>query len=237
MLLGNVCTRACAFCAIPAGQPETLDVEEPQRVADAARRMNLRHVVLTSVARDDQSDGGAGIFAQTITSIRRELPTTTIEVLTPDFAGNAENQEQVLAAGPDVYNHNLETVRRLQSIIRPQASYGRSLGVLQRAARYRNTPAVKSGIMLGLGETDQEVEQALCDLVSVGCEILTLGQYLQPTRFHASVDRFVPPEEFDHWAVRARELGFSAVASGPMVRSSYKAENLLDETRRSNVPA
>lgn len=235
MLLGEVCTRACAFCGIPAGRPEPVDTGEPARAAKAAKRMQLRHVVLTSVARDDLADGGAGIFADTIRAIRAELPGASIEVLTPDFGGAAASQDLVLEAQVDVYNHNLETVRRLQSVIRPQASYGRSLGMLKRAAGAAEAPAVKSGIMLGLGETDDEVEAALADLRSVGCEILTLGQYLQPSRHHAPVQRYVTPGEFDDWDGRARAMGFAAVASGPVVRSSYRADALLDEARQARA--
>lgn len=229
MLLGDVCTRDCAFCAIKAGRPIELDNGEPSRVAEAAARMKLSHVVLTSVARDDLPDGGSTIFAATIRSIREVLPDATIEVLTPDFAGEEGSIENVLNAGPDVYNHNLETVRRLQSVIRPQAAYGRSLGVLRAASRWEPAPAVKSGIMLGLGESEQELTTAFRDLLDVGCELLTLGQYLQPTRNHAEVRRFVPPEEFDRLRDIALEMGFAGVASGPMVRSSYKAEQLLEQ--------
>lgn len=229
MLLGNVCTRDCTFCAIPSGRPDEVELDEPERAAEAARRMELSHVVLTSVARDDLPDGGAGLFAETIRSIRRVLPSAGIEVLTSDLGGDAAAQALILDAGPDVYNHNIETVRRYQSVIRPQASYGRSLSVLRRAAEWSPPPVVKSGIMLGLGETEAEVRQALRDLRSVGCELLTMGQYLQPTRRHAPVARYVPPEEFEAWAEEARALGFTGVASAPLVRSSYRAERLLQE--------
>lgn len=231
MLLGNVCTRDCGFCSIPAGRPDEVDVTEPERAAQAARKMNLSHVVLTSVARDDLPDGGAQIFAETIRAVRRELPEASIEVLTSDMGGAPDAQEVVLEAGPDVYNHNVETVRRFQSVIRPQAAYGRSLAVLRRAAQWSPAPVVKSGIMLGLGETEEELVETLRDLRSVGCQLLTLGQYLQPTRMHTPVARYVTPEEFDQFADLARELGFVGVASGPMVRSSYKAEDLLQTAR------
>jgi lipoic acid synthetase len=200
--------------------------------------MKLRHIVLTSVARDDLPDGGAGAFADTIRAVRAVLPDVSIEVLTSDLGGCPVSQAAVLEAAPDVYNHNVETVRRLQSVIRPQAAYGRSLGVLRRAAEATPRPVVKSGIMLGLGETEGEVEQAFCDLLAAGCELLTLGQYLQPTRHHVPVARYVTPAEFDGYAARARELGFVGVASGPMVRSSYRADELLHEARaaRGCVP-
>jgi lipoic acid synthetase len=227
MLLGDICTRDCAFCAIKAGRPVELDAGEPSRVAEAAAKMNLSHVVLTSVARDDLDDGGSSIFAATIRSIQEILPDATIEVLTPDFGGDEDSIRKVLEAGPDVYNHNVETVRRLQSVIRPQAAYGRSLGVLRAASRWDPAPAVKSGVMLGLGESEPELIATFRDLLKVGCELLTLGQYLQPTRNHAAVRRYAPPEEFDRLRDVALEMGFAGVASGPMVRSSYKAEELL----------
>jgi len=227
MLLGNLCTRACRFCAVPAGRPQGLDTDEPRRVAAAAKRMNLRHVVLTSVCRDDLPDGGAGIFAETIRAIRELLPESSIELLTPDFQGNEDQLRTVLDAGPDVFGHNLETVSRLQSVIRPQASYGRSLTVLKFAAAWQRGIAVKSGIMVGLGETDDEVVVALKDLFDAGCRLLTIGQYLQPSRMHRAVERFVSPEEFARFEGIAREIGFKGIASGPMVRSSYRADELL----------
>ncbi|MCS6771331.1 MAG: lipoyl synthase [Kiritimatiellae bacterium] len=233
MLLGNLCTRACRFCAVPAGRPRGLDLDEPRRVAEAARRMNLRHVVLTSVARDDLPDGGAGIFAETILAIRRELPGATIEVLTPDFQGNFDSLNLVLDAKPDVFNHNLETVKRLQAAIRPQASYGRSLSVLRAAARRPEPPVVKSGLMVGLGETDEEITEAMRDLYEAGVRLLTVGQYLQPTRAHRPVARYVEPERFAAYEREARAMGFLGVASGPMVRSSYKAEELLKAAREA----
>lgn len=235
MLLGNECTRACRFCAIPAGRPKVYDADEPKRVAAAAKAMRLQHVVLTSVARDDLPDGGSGIFAESIRAIRRELPEASIEVLTPDFQGDDAALAAVLEAGPDVFNHNLETVKRLQAAVRPQASYGRSLAVLKFAAEWPNPPAVKSGIMIGLGETDDELFEALGDLHGVGVRLLTLGQYLQPTRAHRPVDRYATPRDFDRYAERAREVGFTGIASGPMVRSSYKADDLLRSAREGVV--
>jgi lipoyl synthase len=237
MLLGDVCTRSCGFCAIKAGRPEGLDLLEPKRVAAAAKSMELRHVVLTSVNRDDLPDGGAKIFAETIQEIRAMLPQASIEVLTPDFDGNMEALDRVLDARPDVFNHNLETVQRLQPIIRPQASYGRSLSVLKRAAAWKPALAVKSGIMLGLGENDEEVVAAMADLHKAGVRLLTLGQYLQPTRNHPPVDRYPTPEQFEKLADTAKAMGFAGVASGPMVRSSYKADELLDAAKAARAPA
>lgn len=233
MLLGNECTRACRFCAISAGRPKKLDREEPQRAAEAAKRMNLKHVVLTSVARDDLPDGGAGIFADTIRAIRAELPSASVEVLIPDFQGDEASLNIVLDAAPDVLNHNLETVKRLQAAIRPQASYGRSLSVLRAAARAPHAPAVKSGVMVGLGETDEELLEAIRDLYEAGVRLLTIGQYLQPTRAHRPVMRYVEPEAFARYEAFARSLGFFGIASGPMVRSSYRAEELLQAAREA----
>jgi lipoic acid synthetase len=237
MLLGNICTRDCTFCSIPAGRPEPLDISEPERVARAATGMNLRHLVLTSVARDDLADGGSTAFADTIRAVKEALPEISIEVLTSDFEGRPESIDQVLEAGPDVFNHNLETVRRFQPVIRPQAAYGRSLSVLKQAAEHPLAPVVKSGLMVGLGESEDELFQAMEDLLSVGCELLTLGQYLQPTRFNARVVRYVTPEAFAGYAERAKAMGFKGIASGPMVRSSYKADELLDAARRSQFAA
>ena len=235
MLLGNECTRTCRFCAIQAGRPKKVDVDEPRRAAEAAERMKLTYVVLTSVTRDDLPDGGSGIFAETIRAIRARLPQAGIEVLTPDFQGHEADLVRVLEAGPDVFNHNLETVRRLQPVIRPQASYGRSLQVLKFVAGQPNPPAVKSGIMVGLGETDDELRESIKDLFDHGCRLLTLGQYLQPTRAHRPVDSFMAPAVFDELAAYARGLGFKGVASGPMVRSSYKADELLRLARSGAV--
>lgn len=227
MLLGNLCTRHCKFCSVPHGRPLAVDRDEPRRVAEAAQGMKLNHIVLTSVNRDDLPDGGAEIFAETILRLRKAIPGLAIEVLTPDFEGNERAMQTVFEAWPDVFSHNVETVARLQAVIRPQASYGRSLAVLKAGAAWRPKMAIKSGIMLGMGETDEEVEQTMVDLHEAGCRILTLGQYLQPTRHNRPVERYVMPREFDTFAATARKIGFAGVAAGPMVRSSYKAEELL----------
>ncbi|MFH1135910.1 MAG: lipoyl synthase [Pseudomonadota bacterium] len=225
MILGRNCTRRCRFCAVDKGRPETVDPDEPRRVSLAVRQMGLRHAVVTSVTRDDLPDGGAGQFVRTIENIRALCPETTVEVLTPDFLGSVRDLDAVLAARPDVFNHNIETVGRLYASIRPQARYGRSLGVLGRAAWFG--AAVKSGMMLGLGETPAEIRETLRDLVRSGCRYLTLGQYLAPSREHARVERFVPPGEFEEWGGEARAMGFAGVAAGPLVRSSYRAEELF----------
>ncbi len=227
MLLGNLCTRHCKFCSVPHGRPLAVDRDEPRRVAEAAQGMKLNHIVLTSVNRDDLPDGGAEIFAETIQRLRKAIPGLAIEVLTPDFEGNERAMQTVFEAWPDVFSHNVETVARLQAVIRPQASYGRSLAVLKAGAAWRPKMAIKSGIMLGMGEQDDEVEQTMVDLHEAGCRILTLGQYLQPTRHNRPVERYVMPREFDAFAATARKIGFAGVAAGPMVRSSYKAEELL----------
>lgn len=227
MILGNLCTRACKFCSVPHGRPKEVDTDEPRRVAEAVKKMNLKHIVMTSVDRDDMPDGGAFIFAETIERLRADDPNLKIEVLTPDFQGNQESLELVFKAWPDVFSHNIETVLRLQSVIRPQASYGRSLAVLRAGAEWRPKMAIKSGIMLGMGEEIDEVEQAMKDLFEAGCRILTLGQYLRPTRQNREVTRYVMPREFDALAETAKKIGFAGVASGPMVRSSYKADELL----------
>lgn len=231
MILGEACTRNCRFCAVEQGKPSPVDPEEPARVARAALEFELRHVVVTSVTRDDLNDGGAGPFAQTITELRKALPSASIEVLTPDFKGVADSVKTVLRAGPDVFNHNLETVRRLQGNVRPDADYDRSLSVLAVAADWEPGIVVKSGIMVGLGETDDEIVATMNDLLSAGCEALTIGQYLAPSREHAPVARFVRPEVFDGYRETALAMGFRSVAAGPLVRSSYKAGELLQEGR------
>ena len=222
MILGNVCTRACTFCAVQTGMPTELDLAEPPRVADAVFKMGLRHCVLTSVARDDLPDGGAKVWAATIRAVRYRNPNTAIEVLVPDFKGNFENLDIVLDANPNLFNHNLETVERLQRPIRKTASYHRSLDVLSHAKR-RGFP-IKSGIMLGLGEKEDEIRQALLDLAAIELDVLTLGQYLQPSPQYAAIDRWATPEEFARWKEEALAMGMQVVESGPLVRSSYHAE-------------
>ncbi len=222
MILGNVCTRSCNFCAIQTGRPTELDLGEPARVADAVAKMNLRHCVITSVTRDELADGGASVWAATIRAIRNRNPSTAIEVLTPDFKGNVDQVDVVLDAVPDIFNHNVETVERLQKPVRVQAKYNRSLDVLRHASG--RGFVTKSGIMLGLGETEPEIEQTLKDIRSAGVKIVTLGQYLQPSSRHLVVDRWVTPGEFDRWQRFGKEIGFDFVESGPLVRSSYHAD-------------
>ncbi len=222
MILGNICTRACGFCAVPSGRPLAAPEEdEPERVAEAAESMGLRYAVVTSVNRDDQPDGGAHIFARTIGEIRRRVPECKIEVLIPDFRGVWPALEQVIAARPDVLNHNIETVPRLSRRVRSAARHERSLELLARSSRAGMV--TKSGMMVGLGETTDEVLATMRDLASSGVHILTIGQYLQPTREHLAVARFVPPEEFAEYRRAGLEMGFRHVESGPLVRSSYHA--------------
>ena len=225
MIGGDRCTRACRFCAVTTAKPFALEADEPQRVAEAVRRMRLRHVVITAVARDDLDDGGADHFRQTVEAVRDLSPGIVIEVLTPDFNGSENAIAVVLASKPHIFNHNLETVRRLTPAVRSRATYNRSLSVLA-AAKIQGTPGTytKSGLMLGLGETEEELLTALNDLRRVRCDILTLGQYLQPTVKHLPVVEFVSPEKFAELGRLARTLGFVHVASGPMVRSSYHAD-------------
>jgi len=230
MIGGDRCTRACGFCAVTTAKPLALEPDEPARVAEAARRMRLRHVVITAVARDDLADGGAEHFRLTIEAVRALNPGIVIEVLTPDFNGHDASIEVVLTANPHIFNHNLETVRRLTPTVRSRATYDRSLSVLHKVkARRGNSIYTKSGLMLGFGEKEDEVVVALEDLRAVGCDILTLGQYLQPTLKHLSVVEFVSPETFAAYGRMARELGFVHVASGPRVRSSYHADEFPAE--------
>jgi len=222
MILGNICTRSCGFCAVITGRPTELDWEEPERVAEAVERMQLKHCVITSVNRDELKDGGAEIWARTIRAIRQRMPETTIEALLPDFKGNWDALYRVLEEKPDVVSHNMETVKRLYRQVRPQAKYERSLEQIRRTkeAGLRT----KSGAMLGLGETHEEVVELMRDLVDNGCDVLTLGQYLQPTPAHLPVVRFVPPEEFEAYISLGLSMGFDYVESGPLVRSSYHSE-------------
>lgn len=222
MILGNICTRSCRFCNIEVGKPTEYDVDEPRRVAEAVHDLNLRHAVITSVARDDLSDGGAFIFAETIRRIHELHPGCTIEVLIPDFKGDMDDLDTVLDARPDILNHNLETVKRLQRDVRIQATYGRSLAVLEHARK--KGFITKSGIMVGLGERKEEILQTLQDLRAIDCNILTIGQYLPPTKMHYPLDRFYTPQEFKELKEAALRMGFSHVESGPLVRSSYHAD-------------
>jgi lipoic acid synthetase len=228
MIGGDRCTRACRFCAVATAKPLPLETDEPDRVAEATQRMRLRHVVITGVARDDLADGGADHFRRTIEAVRALNPQTIIEVLTPDFNDRDPAIDAVLAARPHIFNHNLETVRRLTPSVRSRATYDRSLSVLGKAkARSGQAIYTKSGLMLGLGETEAELLGALDDLRRVGCDILTLGQYLQPTLEHLPVREFVAPSRFEDYGRQAREMGFVHVASGPMVRSSYHADEFI----------
>jgi lipoic acid synthetase len=226
MILGNVCTRPCGFCSVSKGEPEPLEADEPARVAEAALRLGLRHVVITSVTRDDLPDGGADHFARCVVAVR-ERTGAVVEVLTPDFLGDPAAVDRVLEARPEVYNHNLETVPRLYRKVRGRAAYQRSLDLLAHVRRRSPGTTTKSGLMLGLGETTEELLEVLADLRAVCCDMLTLGQYLAPTLKHVPVARYVPPEEFDALAVLARSLGFRHVASGPFVRSSYHADEMV----------
>ena len=225
MIAGDRCTRACGFCAVSTAKPLALEADEPMRVAEATRRMRLRHIVITAVARDDLKDGGADHFRQTIEAVRKLNPKTIIEVLVPDFNDSDASIETVLSANPNIFNHNLETVRRLTPSVRHRATYDRSLTVLRKVKAVRGSSIfTKSGMMLGLGEREEEVMLAMEDLRRAGCDILTLGQYLQPTLKHLPVVEFVSPEQFSAFGNAARGMGFVHVASGPMVRSSYHAD-------------
>lgn len=231
LILGSRCTRNCRFCSVAHGPEGPPDPDEPVRVAEAAARMGLRYVVVTSVTRDDLPDGGAGHFAETIREIRRRIPAARVEVLIPDFQGDPDALRTVLEARPDVLNHNIETVPRLYPRVRPEAVYERSLALLDRAAGMAPDIPTKSGLMLGLGETDAEVRETLGDLRRVQCRWITIGQYLQPSGGHLPVERYVPPEEFEAWRRTALAMGFTGAASGPFVRSSYHAEALFSTLR------
>ena len=223
MIMGEICTRACAFCNVRTGLPQTLDAGEPERVGDAVRQMGLKHVVITSVDRDDLDDGGAEHFARTIRAIRAAAPATTIEILTPDFLRKAGAAETVIDARPDVFNHNLETVPRLYLKIRPGARYFHSLRLLERVKERDPAQFTKSGLMVGLGEAKEEVMQVMDDMRSAGVDFITIGQYLQPTRKHAAIDRFVEPQEFKAYEAIARAKGFLMVSASPLTRSSHHA--------------
>jgi lipoic acid synthetase len=236
MILGNVCTRPCGFCSVPRGTPEALEDDEPQRVAEAAARLGLRHVVITSVTRDDLPDGGADHFRRCVLAVRQRTGAA-VEVLTPDFLGDRSAIDRVLEAAPEVYNHNLETVPRLYKKVRGRAAYQRSLDLLDHVKQRSPQIVTKSGLMLGLGETAEELFEVFADLRGIGCDTLTLGQYLAPTLKHIPVVRYVPAEEFDALAVRARTLGFNQVVAGPFVRSSYHADEMVPSHAHADRPA
>jgi lipoic acid synthetase len=225
MILGNICTRSCGFCAVSTGRPDSVDVFEPARVANSVKLMSVKHAVITSVDRDDLKDGGADIWVRTVRSIRRKSPETTLETLIPDFAGKWENLQKIIEVAPEIVSHNIETVRRLTKAIRVQAKYNTSLEVLLRLKQ--GGMKTKSGLMLGLGESDEEVYETMEDLRSVNVDILTIGQYLQPTPKHAPVVDFITPEKFAEYQEKGLEMGFRFVESGPLVRSSYHAEKHL----------
>ena len=227
MILGNVCTRNCSFCAVVQGRPLPVDVREPQAVAAAARRLGLRHVVLTSVTRDDLADGGAGHFAAAIKAVHEEMPQATVEVLIPDFQGNDDSLQLVIDAKPDVINHNVETVPRIYPSVRPQALYSRSLALLQRVHKFGSDILSKSGFMLGLGETNGEVIAVMKDLREAHCDILTAGQYLSPSAAHHPVVEYIHPDAFRKVEKIGYDMGFLAVSAGPLVRSSYHASGIF----------
>jgi lipoic acid synthetase len=234
MILGDICTRSCGFCAIKTGRPEGLDEDEPERVAAAIAQLDLRHAVITSVNRDELPDGGARIFARTLEAVHLRCPDTTVEVLIPDFKGDWDALATVMAAAPDILNHNIECPPSLYYKMRPQAEYDRSLELLQRAHQLSPAPT-KSGMMLGAGETREEIAASIRDLADVECAILTLGQYLSPSPRHVPVERFVHPDEFAQWQRFAQELGFCHVESGPLVRSSYHAADQVDHAVAANA--
>ncbi|MFO7248365.1 MAG: lipoyl synthase [Bacillota bacterium] len=237
MILGDICTRACRFCAVKTGMPTELDLAEPERVAEAVEQMGLRHAVVTSVARDDLKDGGASIFAETIRAIRRRNPFTTVEVLIPDFQGNWDALKVVMDARPDILNHNIETVRRLTPRVRAKATYERSLELLRRAKELQPDIPTKSGIMLGVGETWEEILETMDDLRAAGVDILTIGQYLQPTKQHLKIERYYHPDEFARLKEEGLKRGFKHVESGPLVRSSYHAHEQVESAKAAEVRA
>jgi lipoic acid synthetase len=238
MILGNLCTRGCGFCSVPKGSAAkrefTLDAAEPRHVAEMAAQMNLRYVVITAVNRDDLPDGGSVHFAETVRRVKEALPVAQVEVLTPDFCGDLDSVARVLDAGPHVFNHNMETVRRLYKRVRPQANYERSLRVLQFAKQYRPEALTKSGLMVGLGESVEEVQQLLRDLLDADVDVATIGQYLQPTRRNLRVAEYVTPAKFDAYRDYGLSIGFKMVFSGPFVRSSYMADRVSEEAVLSN---
>ena len=236
MIGGNVCTRPCGFCSVPKGKTTALEIDEPERVAEAAARLGLKYVVITSVTRDDLPDGGADHWYKTVVAVR-ERTGAKVEVLTPDFMGNRAAISRVIAARPDVFNHNTETVPRLYHRVRRNAEYQRTLNLLKQVKEEAPDMPTKSGLMLGLGETRDELMDVFADLRAVGCDIITLGQYLQPSPDHLPVDRYVPPEEFDEIGDLCRQLGFRMVASGPFVRSSYHAGEMTEHLDSGTQPA
>jgi len=234
MILGNICTRNCTFCAVKHGKPKAPDPQEPDRIVQAVARLGLRYVVITSVTRDDLPDGGSSQFAQTIRAIHEYDPNIAVEVLIPDFQGLASALQKVVDASPAVLNHNIETVSRLYSEVRPQAEYGRSLELLERAKLLDGSLLTKSGLMLGLGESREEVSEVMADLRQAGCDLLTIGQYLQPSLEHHKLVRYICPEEFEEYRIAGKELGFVSVMSGSLVRSSFHAaEMYISGTRKS----
>jgi lipoic acid synthetase len=232
MILGDRCTRRCHFCAVDTARPEPPADDEPERLAEAVVQLGLKHVVITAVARDDLADEGAGQFAACVQAVREKRPEATLEVLPADLHARRELIETICKAGPDIFNHNIETVERLTPVVRPQAKYARSLDVLRRVKEHDRAMATKSGLMVGIGETDDELKQTLADLREAGCDIVTIGQYLQPSPKHAPIDRFLTPEQFEELGKLAYDLGFAGVASGPFVRSSYHAAEVFDRLRK-----
>ncbi len=231
MIMGDHCTRNCRFCAVTHGPNRFPDPEEPIRIAGMVQNLNLDYVVITSVTRDDLPDGGVSFFVRTVKEIRRKLPHALIELLIPDFQGNKDALRSIAEVRPDVLNHNIETIPRLYTIVRPEAIYQRSLDLLRQVVTFDSTIIIKSGLMLGLGEQPEEILNALKDLLDAGCQLVTMGQYLQPTKAHLPVERYIPPKEFDNWRKIALEMGFAEVASGPFVRSSYHAKNLYQAVK------
>lgn len=232
MILGDICTRACRFCAVKTGLPTELDWEEPERVARSVEVMGLRHCVVTAVARDDLADGGAAVFAETIRAIRRRVPTCTVEVLPSDMKGDYESLHTLMDAGPDIFNHNIETVRRLTKRVRAKATYDRSLELLKRVKEISPNTPTKSSIMVGLGETKEEILEAMDDLLAHNVDIMTIGQYLQPTKKHLKVERYVHPDEFAELKEIALQKGFKHCEAGPLVRSSYHADEQVNKAAR-----
>jgi lipoyl synthase len=234
LILGEVCTRTCTFCAVKKGIPLPVDEDEPAHLIEAVRRMGLRHVVITSVTRDDLPEGGATHFAKVVSGLKERMKEITVEVLIPDFYGSPEALQMVVDAHPDVINHNMETIYRLYPEVRPLADYRRSLGLFRKIKEFDPGIITKSGFMVGLGETQEELLAAMKDLRQAGCDLLTIGQYLQPSPHHHPVVQYIPPDEFEEYACRGREMGFVAVSSAPLVRSSFRASELFAETRIQN---